>query len=97
MPHREHFRTPESQCPGCNHALDSVAPDPSAPRDRAKPGDLTICFYCGSILIFGEDLRVRFPTHEEKVEVIQDPGIYRPLQAAQQQILLQLKTRGRKN
>ena len=53
-----------SHCPACRRVLDQAsAPDgqPSAPR----PGDLTLCGYCGVTLVFTRSLRHRLATQKE--------------------------------
>lgn len=52
---------PSCACPVCGYQTDcasrvvNVSGDSGAPR----PGDLTLCFKCGEILIFDEDLKSR--------------------------------------
>lgn len=41
-------------CPSCGKKLDAATAVSEAARP--KDGDLTVCFYCGSILVFGENL-----------------------------------------
>ncbi len=53
----------ESRCPSCNTVLDesSGISDAKAPRE----GDVSICIYCGAILVFGPKLVLRPPTAAE--------------------------------
>lgn len=54
----------DTNCPQCNKLLTaSTAADGS---DRLpEPGDFTMCVYCGTILIFDDELRQRLPTSDE--------------------------------
>lgn len=47
-------RVPESHCPTCAKLLDSATSvsDASTP----EPGDLSICFYCATLLTFDDNL-----------------------------------------
>jgi DNA-directed RNA polymerase subunit RPC12/RpoP len=38
-------------------------------------GDFTVCIYCGSIMVFAEDLTLRRPTAAEMVEIVGDKRI----------------------
>jgi hypothetical protein len=75
----EHFKLKKQFCPRCFSLLDgctNVFSD-SLPAD----GDITVCFYCGSILQFGPDLDFTILSLED----IADPEqrvILRKLQAA---------------
>lgn len=44
-------------CPSCGKELDAAT---SVEKEaRPKPGDISICFYCGSINTFQEDLKLQ--------------------------------------
>lgn len=48
----------QQKCPACSHPLNaatSITSNPNHPR----PGDITVCFYCGEILTWREDLTLR--------------------------------------
>lgn len=64
----------KDRCPNCGKRLDAATcfTDPAA---KPAPGDLTICFYCGHLMAFADDLRVRQLTDPEMVEVAGDPRI----------------------
>lgn len=42
----------EQACPYCGHMLDTH----NAVKGIPEPGDISICFYCGEIMIFSEYL-----------------------------------------
>lgn len=55
-------------CPKCNTTLDGGMgiEDITA---RPKPGDITICVYCESLLCFTDDLQLRAMTFKERIEL----------------------------
>jgi hypothetical protein len=59
--------TAKAECPECFYQVDRAAglQDPSL---RPDPGDVTLCFNCGAILVFEEADQVRQPTEEERIE-----------------------------
>lgn len=73
------YRHQATTCPGCAKKLDaSSGADGVAP----KPGDCSICWYCGAMLLYQEDLTLRPMTNAEKVEHLADPDfrkVYRDL------------------
>ena len=52
---------PASPCCECGKVLELCAGKKNTP----SPGDLSICFDCGGLNVFGQDLRLRKPTDEE--------------------------------
>ena len=53
---------PTSRCPFCGHKLDAaMAGDPKYPDVIPKPGDVSVCISCASVLVFADDLTVRAP------------------------------------
>ena len=65
---------PLSKCPFCgNKKLDLAAP---VTKDEAPvPGDFTVCFKCGGLLLFDLDLQLRKPTEDEKQIALGIPQI----------------------
>jgi len=59
-----------SQCPGCRTMLDgcTVINDPDEEK-LPKPGDLTVCMYCGSILRFTDGRMLAICTKEDLEDV----------------------------
>ena len=50
-------------CPSCGKILDAASPLEEGAKP--SPGDITLCFYCSSILVFGEDFALReMSSHE---------------------------------
>ncbi len=60
-------RHPESPCVECGHPLSA-----SGGPCEAKPGDLSLCIYCGSLNAFADDMTLRMPTVDEFLEVAAD-------------------------
>lgn len=44
-------------------------------ENRPKPGDWSMCFKCGNIAVFDEQLKVRSATQEELLRAIEEPEI----------------------
>jgi hypothetical protein len=58
-----------SKCPACEHTIDAAGTIDGNDTYVAAPGDLTICFGCGCMLIYATDMTVRLPTPQELVEL----------------------------
>lgn len=54
-----------SACTNCKRMLDAASKNPRKPR----PGDMTICLYCGHLMTFGKRLVLREPTDDELIDV----------------------------
>lgn len=57
----------KDNCPQCKHVIDAHS-DPSNDRNSPDAGDFSVCLYCGSYLVFKEDLKLRLATDEEILE-----------------------------
>lgn len=58
------YRHATSYCPTCGSGFDSASPQ--GPDEKPKPGDLSVCLYCGTWLVFDDaGLPVLIPTDEE--------------------------------
>jgi hypothetical protein len=78
--------TPPRLCPTCGAVLDRAT---SATGEQATPsaGDITLCLYCGHLLEFGPDLKLREPSAEHLRECRrEDPVIFDKLLRAQARI-----------
>jgi hypothetical protein len=62
--------TPSSACCECGKRLNGAA----GPREP-RPGDLLLCIGCGSLNVFGEDLRLRRPTDDEMFEAARTSSV----------------------
>lgn len=67
------LRVPESSCTKCGENMNGTA---GIGNDTTPdPGDTAVCFYCGHIMVFGEDLKLRDPTGKEMIEIASDPNV----------------------
>lgn len=57
-------RMPEACCPSCEHTLDA-ATSADGSDQRPQAGDLSVCFYCASVLMFNDDFTLRQLSGEE--------------------------------
>jgi len=55
-------------CTNCGK-LNDVATDSSGSGCTPSAGDLSVCFYCGHLTVFADDLTLREPTDDEIVEL----------------------------
>ena len=63
---------PESPCRTCGAIVEFAT---TKDDSRPSPGDLSICFYCRTLSVFGDDLRLREPTDEEWIEIAGDEDV----------------------
>jgi hypothetical protein len=57
-------RVPNHVCT-CGQENDAASHRNATP----SPGDVSLCWYCGELTVFNEDLTQRVPTEEEMVEI----------------------------
>ena len=66
-------KTPLTACLKCGNQLDRAS---QINGDKGpKTGDFTICITCSELLVFDETLRFRWPTDEERAEIMQLPMV----------------------
>ena len=59
----KHRTNPQNICPQCgNHNTGASMDEDASP----VAGDISICFYCGYVSVFNEDLSLRAITTDEK-------------------------------
>jgi len=76
---KDHWLANASNCIDCGKLLNgATAIDSDSAPD---PGDVTVCIYCGSLMIFEDDLSLRRPQPEEIVEMAGDERILAMQQA----------------
>lgn len=52
----EHYRHEKvSECPNCGESLEVSTPVPGSVPTPPAEGDLSVCFHCGTIMIFTDD------------------------------------------
>ncbi len=59
----DNYRVPASLCPGCGNANDGATG--IIGMGSPEPGDVTVCAYCGMVLVFTDTLRTRILSNEE--------------------------------
>lgn len=61
-----------SECLYCHREFDEAT---AVSGGQPKSGDLTLCRYCAHLMIFDDELRVRYLTPEELEQVREDPRL----------------------
>ena len=56
-------------CPSCGYVTQCVSNITGQEDARPRPGDFTVCIRCAKVLVFNENLKMRFPTGEELLEI----------------------------
>lgn len=67
-------RTPPSACTACGKILDG-ADEAFGGDTPPKPGDITMCVYCGHLMGFNADLTLRDVNVEEAHDIADEPKI----------------------
>lgn len=68
-------------CPNCKSVLNACTGVNS--EQNPSPGDITICFYCGSVLKFSDDMTLVEPTIDDYVAMPKD-GLFEIIMIQQQ-------------
>jgi hypothetical protein len=67
---------PEDHCPTCNHLIDArtlvCSSKETTPDPDVENLSLSVCAYCSSYLVFGEDLKVRILDVDELLKLPND-------------------------
>jgi hypothetical protein len=68
--------TQPSPCTNCGKINDAAT---SVDLDSAKPGpgDIAVCLYCGHVMAFDEQIRLRNLTDAEVINIAGDPKLVR--------------------
>ena len=67
---------PISRCEGCGTITDcGTTLERFNERVDLKPGDISVCLYCGHLSALGDDFKIRPLTEEEMYRVAGDPRI----------------------
>jgi hypothetical protein len=64
-----------SSCTNCGRFLHGITGVDVDEDDRPNPGSITICLYCGHVMVFADDLTLRNPTVIEQIKIAGDPRI----------------------
>lgn len=68
------YRVEPITCPRCLTRMDGLT-HIGGSMALPDPGDFTICAYCGTMLVYADDLSVREATGDEQVQAAMDPRI----------------------
>jgi hypothetical protein len=68
----ETHRFPKRRCLNCGHEVDT-ADSLSTPNAPPSEGDVCVCIKCAEPMIFTADLSFRWPTPEERAEILAEP------------------------
>jgi hypothetical protein len=66
-------RITPSPCTNCGKVTDAATH--FGERRNPKPNDISLCYYCGHIQAFGDDLKLRELTSAEMIAIAGDPRI----------------------
>jgi hypothetical protein len=66
IPMKESTKMPDSHCTRCLKKLDAAS---SEEKERPAAGDLSICLYCGHLMLFDQEMKLRDLTPEEMRDV----------------------------
>ena len=86
-----HHDIPQTLCWHCDRLMDVATPmeDEGAVPDK---GAVSLCFYCGAVCIFAEDLVLRAPTKDELDDLARDKsfrGIYTTFSWHRQYVMIE--------
>jgi len=62
-------------CLSCGKQLDGATVAKGNLKTKPKKDDVSVCFYCGHVMVFGSGMKLRDPTKEEAYAVAGDPVI----------------------
>jgi hypothetical protein len=68
-------KMPTQQCLYCLARIDSSSPKPGNDAPTPGDGDVTVCFLCGGLMVFTNELKLRLPTPQEFVLLIADEDV----------------------
>lgn len=76
---------PPNKCPRCGLQVDSVAP--LHPQAKLMRGAFSVCSGCGAILVFDQDLVLRYLTPAEMIDLKSCPAAWRIITLAQEGVV----------
>jgi hypothetical protein len=72
--------TPEARCPNCGYLVDA-ATEWSDQSHKPEPNDISICFICGHISAFDDNMHLRELTDSEIVAIAGDNRVVQAMTA----------------
>ncbi len=80
-------RLPPSLCPHCGYFADAASPSDQNPGAVPKPGDFTLCFRCGEVLHFDDQMRMAaLPFGKLEAARLDDPGFVAAMETTSRKI-----------
>lgn len=70
IPLGDNLAVPASECVNCRKQLDGATCVGSG--GTPGTGDFTVCIYCGHLMMFADDMRLRDPTDAEMIDIAGD-------------------------
>jgi hypothetical protein len=70
--HKPVFSKRDSSCPHCLEPNDGAT---GLEAQNPNEGDVSICFYCAEISVFGKNLGLLKPSPSKLAQILQDPQI----------------------
>lgn len=64
----------KDKCPSCNKEVNTH--DTLKGSGVPSKGDVSVCLYCGSIMMFNEDLELYLPSAKELLELKKEPELW---------------------
>lgn len=77
------FEHIESRCPQCNYKLDGSMHVHGGKSAMPEEGDFSVCVYCGQVLVYQSDLKLRKITREKISELMADSKSWATIEKAQ--------------
>jgi len=78
------LEVPDAHCSYCDRLLDRALASDGV--SRPAPGDISICMYCTKVNIWTDDLQLRKPTEQERVEMLKNPKLRAEIRRGQRAI-----------
>jgi hypothetical protein len=75
-----HQRMPATHCLNCERLVDGASGVDT--KGKPRPGNITVCIYCGHLMAFARDLSMRELTGEEMREIAGDERVLAAQRAA---------------
>src|SRR5215469_15545406 len=64
---------PKVKCLKCGYKMDATTH--AYGNRRPHEGDISMCLFCGQLMLFNADLTLRLPTNEENRELRSNPDV----------------------
>ena len=71
-PKNDTTRHPPCPCPACGTMVDAASPAETTKYRKVRPGDISICLYCGVRLKFTRSMQLRLLTDREWMKLHPD-------------------------